>query len=337
MLAYNQVYGPNTYRYQDYISRVKDLEGMRYYGMGTGYQICSYPVSSPLTAARVIRTIGGAYVDQVYGAFKWDFVGGPAACQASAPDPCAGLFVSSPNVAKAKRVNFFFGDCLWVMVPASKNQGGVEKCDAKHLIAALNPMICNHLALWPFASADQLDELAGWAGDLEQTVGDLTYMAPPGQDDSNNLTTLEADACELIGADKNIKDLQLQAPTRQELRNMGNFPFNQVVADMDGFNVGKRIGKNGSTPLSAALQAYWDGPSAPAYRRFSEFRSRYPLTRPDDALWDEASWAVNWLVWDVRDQPIISQYSPGHKVWEAERTAALCAFTYKIDDWASRE
>jgi hypothetical protein len=129
------------------------------------------------------------------------------------------------------------------------NSSSNDKIDFLHLAATLNAQIYST----PVLSDSSIDDLAGWAGDLQQAVGEYQeYLAKYKISD-------------------NINDMT-KAAEKVIASTSGKFSKTDMYADIDASNIGFMLNNNPKLKLSQALNNYY---SIDVNKRYTNFVNNY--------------------------------------------------------------
>lgn len=121
--------------------------------------------------------------------------------------------------------------------------------DFLHFAATLNTEFTSHPG--PGYVSAELSDLAGWAGDLQQSIGDL-QKAQINSNIGDNVDDLTNSAKEIIGA------------------NVSSFSASDMLADVDARNIGVNLKSDSGLLLSKALQDYYSNGENSRYTTFVE-------------------------------------------------------------------
>ncbi|EMS70409.1 RHS repeat-associated core domain-containing protein [Ruminiclostridium cellobioparum] len=170
-----------------------------------------------------------------YDGAKWDVTAGPI----------DEKFIKYIKENNSKLLEFFSdnGSGANLIDP-----GTGENIDFQHLMASLNA-ICYNPPPSPGYNYSLFADLASWAGDLQQAIGDLQRYQKK-YNISNNLNDLTK-AAETIIAGKN-----------------STFSINDMYADIDAYNIGIYLNNNPSKKLSEALNSYYSYDYTARYEYF---------------------------------------------------------------------
>jgi RHS repeat-associated protein len=189
----------------------------------------------------------------------------------------------------------YFNDSVVIKDPLTQNE-----VDFVHWAATLNGLIYD--TGWSDAGYKSLigeahiDNLCGWAGDLQTLVRDVITQT----NNSDDYSVLYARASKLMGT----TDASLNS----------TFPMNDLLADTDAFNIYNKLG---SSSLVNAFKTYYSGGNSTRYKDFTGNRDK-------EAIRSLAGTYTNdWLVWPVTKWPLLN----GVDVSDNQSKAVRDAFT----------
>ncbi len=189
----------------------------------------------------------------------------------------------------------YFNDNVVIRDPLTQNE-----VDFVHWVATLNGLIYDtgwsDTGYKSLIGEAHIDNLCGWAGDLQTLVRDVITQT----NNSDDYSVLYARASRLMGT----TDTSLNS----------TFPMNDLLADTDAFNIYNKLG---SSSLVNAFKTYYSGGNSTRYADFTGNRNKEAIRSLAGTYTDD------WLVWPVTKWPLLN----GVDVSDNQSKAVRDAFT----------